>query len=126
MNKFDKNENKLEIGDIVVLCDCAESISREFEFWEVYADGIASLVFVKGLTSRKTDSFDCKCLKKVDKKYKELVDKATKKNVQKVTDENGEPYLPRGCGLCPKCSTVVNYNIDKYCHECGQAIDRSE
>lgn len=68
MNKFDTNKNKLEIGDIVVLCDCAESISREFEFWEVCADGISSLVFIKGLTSRKTDSFDCKCLKKVVKK----------------------------------------------------------
>jgi len=68
MNKFDINKNKLEIGDIVVLCDCAEAISREFEFWEVYADGTTSLVYIKGLTSGKTDIFCCDCLKKFYKK----------------------------------------------------------
>ena len=74
MNKFDVNKNKLEIGDIVVLCDCAEAISREFEFWEVYADNLFTdhSVFIRGLTSSKSDSFYCECLKKVDKKYKDL------------------------------------------------------
>lgn len=125
MNKVDINKNKLEIGDIVILCNCVEAISREFEFWEVYADNLFTnhSVFIRGLTSSKSDSFYCDCLKKVDKKYKELVDKATQKNVRKVTSGNGEPYLPRECGLCPKCSTVVNYHTDKYCHECGQKLN---
>ena len=79
MNKFDINKSQLEIGDIVVLCDCAEARTREFEFWEVYADNnfTSHSVFIRGITSRKNDSFCCDCLKKVDKRYKELVDKAT-------------------------------------------------
>ncbi len=105
MNKFDINKNKLEIGNIVMLCNCFEARTREFEFWEVYADGTTSLVYIKGLTSGKTDSFDCKCLKKVD--------------------ENGEPCLPRNHGVCPICGFVVEYS-DKYCHECGQALDWSD
>lgn len=128
MNKVDINKNKLEIGDIVVLCKYIEATSREFEFWEVIADNEYTnhLVFIKGLTTGKTDCFSCDGLKKVNKKYKELVDKATQKNVQKVTSGNGEPYLPRECGLCPKCSTVVNYHTDKYCHECGQKLNGAD
>lgn len=122
MNKFDINKNKLEIGDIVVLCDCFEARTRDFEFWEVYADGTTSLVYIKGLTSGKTDSFDCKCLKKVDKKYKELVDRATPIKILKSVDENGEPCLPRNHGVCPICGFVVEYS-DKYCHECGQRLE---
>ena len=38
MEKVDINKNKLEIGDIVVLCKYIEATSREFEFWEVIAD----------------------------------------------------------------------------------------
>ncbi len=67
MNKFDINKNKLEIVNIVMLCNCFEARTREFEFWQVIADGITSFVFIKGLTSGKTDSFDCKFLKKVEK-----------------------------------------------------------
>jgi len=124
MNKFDINKNKLEIGDIVVLCDCAEAISREFEFWEVYEDNkfTSHSVFIRGLTSRKSDSFYCDCLKKVDKKYKELVDRATPIKILKSVDENGEPCLPRNHGVCPICGFVVEYS-DKYCHECGQRLE---
>lgn len=122
MNKFDINKNKLEIGNIVMLCNCFEARTREFEFWEVYADGTTSLVYIKGLTSGKTDSFDCKCLKKVDKKYKELVDRATPIKILKSVDENGEPCLPRNHGVCPICGFVVEYS-DKYCHECGQRLE---
>ena len=122
MNKFDINKNKLEIGDIVVLCDCFEARTRDFEFWEVYADGTTSLVYIKGLTSGRTDSFDCRCLKKVDKKYKELVDRATPIKILKSVDENGEPCLPRNHGVCPICGFVVEYS-DKYCHECGQRLE---
>lgn len=124
MNKLDINDinkNKLHIGDTVVLCDCAEAVSREFEFWEVYAYGTTSLVYIKGLTSGKTDSFDCKCLKKVDKKYKEF-EKATPIKILKSVDENGEPCLPRNHGVCPICGFVVEYS-DKYCHECGQRLE---
>lgn len=122
MNKFDINKNKLEIGNIVMLCNCFEARTREFEFWEVYADGTTPLVYIKGLTSEKTYSFDCKCLKKVDKKYKELVDRATPIKILKSVDENGEPCLPRNHGVCPICGFVVEYS-DKYCHECGQRLE---
>lgn len=123
MNKLDINKNKLEIGDIVVLCDCPEAISRDFEFWEVYADNqfISNSAFIRGLTSRKSDSFRCDCLKKVDKKYKEI-EKATPIKILKSVDENGEPCLPRNHGVCPICGFVVEYS-DKYCHECGQRLE---
>lgn len=134
MNKFDINKNKLEIGDIVVLCDCAEAISREFEFWEVYADGTTSLVYIKGLTSGKTDSFDCKCLKKVDKKYKELVDRATPKKVVKL--KKSQYGYTHQCPSCEQLVGTIVYNVnvrtiseiehDSYCCSCGQALDWSD
>lgn len=34
---------------------------------------------------------------------------------------NGEPFVPRGYGKCPKCKTTVTFR-DKYCRECGQRL----
>lgn len=125
MNKFDINKNKLEICDIVVLCDCAEAISREFEFWVIFSDNkfTKHSVFIRGITTGKTDSFDCKCLKKVDKKYKELVEKATPK--KPIGDFNSVPHY-----RCPNCMCTVKLYEDshkyKYCLYCGQAIDWSD
>ena len=72
MEKVDINKNKLEIGDIVVLCKYIEATSREFEFWEVIADNEYTnhSVFIKGLTTGKTDSFSCDGLKKLIKNTK--------------------------------------------------------
>lgn len=55
----------------------------------------------------------------------ELVDRATPMKILNKVDENGEPCLPRNHGLCPICNSLVKLT-DKYCHECGQAINRSE
>lgn len=123
MNKFDINKNKLEIGDVVVLSDCFEARTRDFEFWEVYADGTTSLVYIKGLTSGKTDSFDCKCLKKVDKKYKELVDKAIPKKA--IKDEIQDiRYITKY--TCPMCGGKITGRVSDYCYHCGQALDWSD
>lgn len=53
---------------------------------------------------------------------KELVDKATPKKILRTVNDNGEPFLPRGYGECPKCKTVVGCN-NKYCRECGQRLE---
>lgn len=142
MNKVDINKNKLEIGDIVVLCNCVEAISREFEFWEVYADNLFTnhSVFIRGLTSSKSDSFYCDCLKKVDKKYKELVDKATPKKpdfdqpfadeeTTSIYDENG--FISPVLCLCSHCGKKQIYDSEydikfKHCANCGGAIDWSD
>ena len=50
----------------------------------------------------------------------ELVDKATPKKI--IRTVNGEPFVPRGYGKCPKCKTVVGCS-DKYCRECGQRLE---
>lgn len=134
MNKFDVNKNKLEIGDVVVLCTYIESTSREFEFWEVIADNKFTnhSVFIKGLMTGKTDCFCCDGLKKVDKKYKELVDKETPKKVigQKplendvkignVTFKKGTSFLSK----CPICGKWIHPVYHKnYCGNCGQKLD---
>lgn len=49
----------------------------------------------------------------------ELVDKAIPKKILRTVNDDGEPFLPRGYGECPKCKTVVGCN-NKYCRECGQ------
>ena len=65
---------------------------------------------------------DSKCdLRKVDV-LQELVDKATPKKILRTVNDNGEPFLPRGYGECPKCKTVVGCS-DKYCRECGQRLE---
>lgn len=49
----------------------------------------------------------------------ELVDKVTPKKILRTVNDNGEPFLPRGYGECPKCKTVVDViinivvNVDK-------------
>ncbi len=123
MNKFDINKNKLEIGDVVVLSDCFEARTRDFEFWEVYADGTTSLVYIKGLTSGRTDSFDCRCLKKVDKKYKELVDRATPKKA--IKDEPSKIRYVQTY-KCPNCKRGFSGEINRYCYHCGQGLDWSD
>lgn len=131
MEKFDVNKNKLEIGDVVVLCRYEESISREFEFWEVISDNKFTnhSVFIKGLTTGKTDCFSCDGLKKVDRKYKELVDKSTSKKPNYEgdgCDENGNVIYDTW--ICPCCETryEVDYHDYQYCPNCGQKLDWSE
>lgn len=53
---------------------------------------------------------------------KELVDKEMPKKILRTVNDNGEPFLPRGYGECPKCKTVVGCS-DKYCRECGQRLE---
>lgn len=53
---------------------------------------------------------------------KELVDKETPNKILRTVNDNGEPFLPRGYGECPKCKTVVGCS-DKYCRECGQRLE---
>ena len=60
-------------------------------------------------------------LKKVEV-LQELIDKATPKKILRTVNDNGEPFLPRGYGECPKCKTVVGCS-DKYCRECGQRLE---
>lgn len=126
MNKFDVDKNPLGIGDIVVLCRYEESISREFEFWKVISDNKFTnhSVFIKGLTTGKTDCFSCDGLKKVNKKYKELVDKEIPNKPVIDLDEDGAPYLPRGVKFCPICGELVNREYNKnYCGNCRQKLD---
>lgn len=52
----------------------------------------------------------------------ELVDKAIPKKILRTVNDDGEPFLPRGYGECPKCKTVVGCN-NKYCRECGQRLE---
>ncbi len=113
---FDINKSKLEIGDIVILCDSVEAITREFEFWEVmHIKFNSNLVFITGLTSRKSDSFSCDCLKKVDKKYKELIERTTPKPV--VLEDDGL--------YCPSCKLRLETRLfdSAYCHYCGQRLE---
>lgn len=142
VNKFDINRNKLEIGDIVILYGCIEARTGEFEFWEVYADNkfTSHSVFIRGLTSRKSDSFHCDCLKKVDKKYKELVEKATPKKPsfdkswedEETTDIYNEyGSINENVCECPNCHKHSIYDSEygvrfNHCHECGQALDWSD
>lgn len=74
-----------------------------------------ALDFVKKHLDSKHD------LKKVEV-LQELVDKATPKKILRTVNDNGEPFLPRGYGECPKCKTVVGCN-NKYCRECGQRLE---
>lgn len=76
---------------------------------------IEALDFVKKHLDSKCD------LRKVEV-LQELVDKATPKKILRTVNDNGEPFLPRGYGECPKCKTVVGCS-DKYCRECGQRLE---
>ena len=76
---------------------------------------IEALDFVKKHLDSKCD------LRKVEV-LQELVDKATPKKILRTVNDNGEPFLPRGYGECPKCKSLVEYE-DKYCHECGQRLE---
>lgn len=76
---------------------------------------IEALDFVKKHLDSKCD------LRKVEV-LQELVDKVTPKKILRTVNDNGEPFLPRGYGECPKCKTVVGCN-NKYCRECGQRLE---
>lgn len=76
---------------------------------------IEALDFVKKHLDSKCD------LRKVEV-LQELVDKATPKKILRTVNDNGEPFLPRGYGECPKCKTVVGCS-NKYCSECGQRLE---
>lgn len=76
---------------------------------------IEALDFVKKHLDSKCD------LRKVEV-LQELVDKATPKKILRTVNDNGEPFLPRGYGECPKCKTVVGCSA-KYCRECGQRLE---
>jgi hypothetical protein len=120
MNKFDINKNKLNIGDVVVLCDCAEAITRRFQFYEVVNNGAGNTVLIASFhTGGKKECFNTKKLKKVNGRYKELVDKATVK--KPFVPNNLEPIYPRGTKICPTCKKM-NYEEQKYCGECGQRL----
>lgn len=72
---------------------------------------------------RQTQAFDN--LNQLDKDIDEIekvFDKATPKKILTSVKDNGEPFLPRGYGECPKCKTVVGCN-NKYCRECGQRLE---
>ena len=69
----------------------------------------------------ETDCGDCKIRRDI-LTLKELVDKETPKKILRTVNDNGEPFLPRGYGECPKCKTVVGCS-DKYCRECGQRLE---
>lgn len=76
---------------------------------------IEALDFVKKHLDSKCD------LRKVEV-LQELVDKATPNKILRTVNDNGEPFLPRGYGECPKCKTVVGCST-KYCRECGQRLE---
>lgn len=51
-----------------------------------------------------------------------MFDREIPREILITVNNNGEPFLPRGYGQCPKCKTVVGCN-DKYCRECGQRLE---
>lgn len=72
-----------------------------------------------GCIGGESDCVDCN-IKEDILTLKELVDKATPKKI--IRTVNGEPFVPRGYGKCPKCKTTVTFR-DKYCRECGQRLE---
>lgn len=72
---------------------------------------------------KKTKLFDE--LDQLDKNIDEIekmLDKETPNKILRTVNDDGEPFLPRGYGECPKCKTVVGCN-NKYCRECGQRLE---
>lgn len=72
---------------------------------------------------KKTKLFDE--LDQLDKDIdviEKMFDRETPKKILRSVEDNGEPFLPRGYGECPKCKTVVGCN-NKYCRECGQRLE---
>ena len=72
---------------------------------------------------KKTKLFDE--LDQLDKDIDEMekmLDKETPNKILRTVNDDGEPFLPRGYGECPKCKTVVGCN-NKYCRECGQRLE---
>ena len=95
MNKYQESLN------LIIKNSCHKKITcKECDF-EKYCNSIAK------------EKFD---------NLQELVDKETPKKILRTVNDNGEPFLPRGYGECPKCKTVVGCS-DKYCRECGQRLE---
>lgn len=133
MDKFDINNNKLGIGDVVVLFNCIEAKLWNFGFWKVIScnEFSSTTVFAECIATGMRMSFDCKCLKKVDKRYKELIDKATP--MKPIEDFEEEECYHEGeyeriyFHLCPVCGEYVyKENNKNYCGNCGQKFDWSE
>lgn len=65
------------------------------------------------------------CIGQLDKDINEIekmFDRETPKEILITVNDDGESFLPRGYGQCPKCKTVVGCN-NKYCRECGQRLE---
>lgn len=65
------------------------------------------------------------CIDQLDKDIDEIekmFDREIPKKILIKVNDNGEPFLPRGYGQCPKCTTIVGCN-NKYCRECGQRLE---
>lgn len=71
---------------------------------------------------------EMKCIDHIEQLDKDIdviekiFDRETPKEILRSVEDNGEPFLPRGYGECPKCKTVVGCN-NKYCRECGQRLE---
>lgn len=71
---------------------------------------------------------EMKCIDHIEQLDKDIdviekmFDRETPKKILRSVEDNGEPFLPRGYGECPKCKTVVGCN-NKYCRECGQRLE---
>lgn len=71
---------------------------------------------------------EMKCIDHIEQLDKDIdviekmFDRETPKKILRSVEDNGEPFLPRGHGECPKCKTVVGCN-NKYCRECGQRLE---
>lgn len=71
---------------------------------------------------------EMKCIDHIEQLDKDIdeiekmFDRETPKKILRSVEDNGEPFLPRGYGKCPKCKTVVGCN-NKYCRECGQRLE---
>lgn len=123
MNKSDSCNNQLNIGDIVVLCDCLEAISREFSFYEVTNDGAGNTAFIANLNQgSKKECFSVDKLKKVDSGYKKMIDKATSTKVKNSGERVPFSYY------CPSCLEELSDDCYKhddylYCPYCGQKLD---
>ena len=71
---------------------------------------------------------EMKCIdyiEQLDKDIDEIekvFDREIPKEILITVDDDGEPFLPRGYGQCPKCKTIVGCN-NKYCRECGQKLE---
>ena len=83
---------------------------------------------VKRLRRLSKSLKEMKCIDHIEQLDKDIdviekmFDRETPNKILRSAEDNGEPFLPRGYGECPKCKTVVGCN-NKYCRECGQRLE---